>query len=184
MVLAGAELAGGRLPRVRRNPVATRCIFRDPVIAREKRVEQVMVLLSKRPTISPPASSFSSLASSFLPENGYSSVPLRFSSSSSSLIRSLDDARWTVKHIEDGGNRFHSGSGRSSPAAWRGHGKQVARRQWRRLANRSGRDSSFERTIGLPALPVSRIRYLISIFEGGGKGKEDFAEGFNRDLDG
>lgn len=164
---------------MRRNPVATRCIFRDPVIAREKRVEQVMVLLSKRPTISPPASSFSSLASSFLPENGYSSVPLRFSSSSSSLIRSLDDARWTVKHIEDGGNRFHSGSGRSSPAAWRGHGKQVACRQggWRRLAKRSGRDSSFERTIGLPALPVSGIRYLISIFEDGRGGEGKFCRG-------
>lgn len=90
-----------------------------------------------------------------------------------------DDARWTVKHIEDGGNRFHSGSGRSSPAAWRGHGKQVACRQggWRRLAKRSGRDSSFERTIGLPALPVSGIRYLISIFEGEGGGEGRFCRG-------
>lgn len=47
-----------------------------------------------------------------------------------------------------------------------GPGKQVARWEW------SGRDSSFERTIRLPALPVSgSLRYLISIFEDGRGGR-------------
>lgn len=126
MVLAGAELAGGRLPRVRRNPVATRCIFRDP--ARETRRTSLCRMdpgFFREPTFlssisrhKPPPSRCLLLLS--YPRTGIPSCLFLLLLFLYSLVGFVeDDARWTVKHIEHGGNRFHSGSGRSSPPAWR-----------------------------------------------------------------